>query len=56
MTPQPEVVGQGQNGEFVYHIPAADTPAYYRLALIITRLDGDESVDPVGAYHITIGS
>jgi hypothetical protein len=56
VTPQPEVVGQEPDGAYVYHIPALDMTAYDRLALIITRLDSDESVDPVGAYHITIGS
>ena len=37
-----------------YTIPNVETSAYDRLALIITRLDLDESTDPVGAYKITI--
>jgi hypothetical protein len=56
VTPQPEVVGRGPDGAYVYHIPAVDTTTYDRLALIITRLDSDEAIDPVGAYRVTIES
>jgi hypothetical protein len=54
ITPQPESVAQGPDGAYVYHIPGVDTTAYDRLALIIARLDSDESLDPVGEYYITI--
>jgi hypothetical protein len=35
-------------------IPNADTTAYDRLALIITRLDADETDDAVGSYQVTL--
>jgi hypothetical protein len=56
VTPQPEVVGRGPDGAYVYHISAVDTTAYDRLALIITRIDADEIADPIGAYLVTLAS
>lgn len=37
-------------------IPQVDTTAYDRLALIVTRLDSDETTDPLGSYSITLDS
>ena len=56
VTPQPETMPQNQGGAHVYVIPAVDTTTYDRLALIITRLDPDESTDLVGEYDITLTS
>ena len=56
VTPQPENLPQNQDGAHTYAIPSLDTTAYYRLALIITRLDQAESTDPAGHYHITLHS
>ena len=42
------------DGQLVYEIPVIDTSAYNRLALIITRLDAQESIDRLGTYTITL--
>jgi hypothetical protein len=52
--PQPQSVPQEGDGAHVYTIPRLDTTGYQRLALIITRLDADETADPVGSYRITV--
>jgi hypothetical protein len=41
-------------GKLLYLIPAIDTTEYNRLGFIITRIDADESSDPVGAYTIVL--
>jgi hypothetical protein len=41
-------------GGLSYVIPAVDTTQVNRLGLIITRIDADESLDPVGAYTIEL--
>jgi hypothetical protein len=56
ITPQPESVSQNANGAHVYVIRNRDVSAFDRLALIITRLDADETTDPNGDYTITLGS
>ena len=58
VTPRPEIARQTTDGggAHVYTIPSLDTTAYDRLALIITRLDPDETLDPVGAYTVTLDS
>ena len=56
VTSGPDVVSQVADGAHVYVIPRWDTSAFGRLAIIITRLDGDESADPVGAYRVTLES
>jgi hypothetical protein len=52
----PEVLRANGNGHFNYVIPAVDMKAYNRLGLIITRVDANESLDPVGAYTITLSA
>jgi hypothetical protein len=42
------------DGQLVFEIPSIDVSEYNRLALIITRLDAQESVDPFGAYTIVL--
>ena len=37
-------------------IPKLDTTQCDRLALIVVRLDPEESMDPVGAYRLIVGS
>jgi hypothetical protein len=54
ITPQPEIVPQQADGAHITVIPHVDTPAYDRLALIITRLDADEGTDQEGAYRIAL--
>ena len=56
LTPQPENATQDAKGTHAFMIPSVDTTAYDRLALIITRLDADESADPVGKYRVTLKS
>ena len=56
VTPQPEIVSSNGNGEHVYVMPRVDWRATNRVALIITRLDSDEMVDPVGNYQVTLES
>ena len=40
----------------VYTITQMDTTTVDRLALIITRLDADETTEPGGKYRITMDS
>lgn len=54
ITLYPEVVPQNQGDAHVYVIPQVDTTAYDRLAIIVTRVDGEESLDPVGAYTVVV--
>jgi hypothetical protein len=56
VTPEPESVPQRSNGTYVYTISQIDTTDYDRLALIVTRLDADETEDPMGSYRITLES
>jgi hypothetical protein len=42
------------DGHLVTRIPAIDTAAANRLGLIITRVDANESSDPVGAYTVLL--
>ena len=56
LTPQPETVPQNQDGAHGYVIPSVDTTTIDRLALIITRLDADETTDPAGKYRVTLAS
>jgi hypothetical protein len=53
-TLHPEVVPQDQGSDHVYAIPQLDTMAYDRLAVIVARVDGGESSDPVGAYTVVV--
>jgi hypothetical protein len=48
------MVQQDGGGAHAYTIPQLDTSAYDRLALIITRLDADETADPLGSYRVTM--
>ena len=51
----PEVLPAGDaDGRVVVAIPATDLAQSNRLGLIITRVDADESSDPVGAYTIRL--
>jgi hypothetical protein len=54
VTAEPEVVPPADDGAHVYVIPAVDRSAYRRLALIVTRLDADETADAMGSYRITL--
>jgi hypothetical protein len=54
VTLQPEQLPQNQDGVHVYAIPHVDTTVYDRLALIITRVDGEETADPHGNYRVTL--
>ena len=56
VTPQPESVPQNRGSAHVYVIPHLDRTTTNRLALIITRLDPDETTDPAGNYRITLDS
>jgi hypothetical protein len=42
------------DGAYEYVVPNVDTTVYDRLALIVTRLDADETADPVGTYNVVI--
>jgi hypothetical protein len=53
---QPEIVPQTPGGPYVYVVPQVDTATFDRLALIITRLDPDETADPEGVYVISLNS
>jgi hypothetical protein len=53
-TPRPEPVPQSRSGVRVYRIASLDTTTYDSLVIIITRLDANEAMDPVGDYHITV--
>jgi len=44
----------GQDGHTSLVIPQIDTAKYDRLGLVITRIDGQESFDPSGAYTVTL--
>jgi hypothetical protein len=54
ITPQPESVPRNEDGVHVYLIPQLDTTTVNRLALIITRLDPDETAEPAGSYSIAL--
>jgi hypothetical protein len=54
ITPQPEVVRQNADGAYEYVVPNVDMMAFDRLALIITRLDAEETADPAGNYTVVI--
>ena len=54
ITVTPEAIPQNDGAAHVYVIPHVDTTTYNRLALIITRIDAEESTDPVGAYTIVL--
>ena len=54
ITVTPETVPQSDGAAHVYVIPHVDTKTYNRLALIITRIDADEGLDPAGAYTIVL--
>jgi hypothetical protein len=41
-------------GHWLYTFPALDTGIIRRLAVILTRVDTQEQVDPVGAYTVTL--
>jgi hypothetical protein len=56
VTPHPEIIPQDHGEARVYVIPYLDTTTYDRLALIITRLDPDETSDPAANYSITLDS
>ena len=55
-TTAPEVPTANESGRLDYVIPAIDTTAYNRLGLIITRVDANESSDPVGEYTIVLSA
>jgi hypothetical protein len=50
----PELVRRDASGAQVYAIPAVDWRAYNRLALIITRVDAEETSAPSGSYYVTL--
>jgi len=56
VAPEPESVPRRSDGTHVYTAAQIDTTGYDRLALIVTRLDADETEDPMGSYRITLES
>lgn len=54
--PQPVEILPTVNGVQVYAIPKVDLDAFDKLALTITRLDADETADPLGSYQVTLDS
>ena len=54
ITPHPEIAPQDQNGAQLYVVSDPSTTVYNKLAIIITRLDADETTDPAGNYRITL--
>ncbi len=56
VTVVPEVAPQEADGVHIYAIPRVDTAAFDRLAIIITRLDAEETLDPAGSYRLTVYS
>ncbi len=56
VTPQPDLVPLDGSGAHVHVNPRVDWRATNRVALIITRLDSDEMIDPVGNYQVTLES
>jgi len=56
LTAQPVGVQAGQVGIHSLTISRLDPAECDRLALIITRLDADEHLDPVGRYQIDVAS
>ena len=55
LTPQPVRVAQNETGVFEYAIPNLGSECD-GLALIITRVDADEVLDPSGSYRVTLSS
>jgi len=55
VTARPETVPETGDGAHVYVIPRVD-PQFDRLALIITRVDPNETTDPMGEYQLTLES
>jgi hypothetical protein len=56
LTLHPETMSEGHGNIYVHSIPHLDPREYDRLAIIITRLDADEGIDPMGNYRITLDS
>jgi hypothetical protein len=56
ITAIPETMVPGADGGVFYIIDSVDTAEFDRLALIITRIDPDESIDPGGGYTINLES
>jgi hypothetical protein len=54
VTRQPGMMAPTADGAQVYTVSRLDTGTYDRLTLIITRLDADETIDPVGNYRVTL--
>jgi hypothetical protein len=50
----PDNVPLADDGTYLYQVPRVDWHACQRVALIITRLDGDEAVDSIGAYRVIL--
>ena len=53
VTPQPESVARNGDGAHAYVIPEG-AAQFDRLALIITRVDPNETTDPIGAYELSM--
>jgi hypothetical protein len=56
LTAQPTNVQAGRDGSHRFTISQVDPARCDRLALIITRLDAGEHLDPVGSYRIDVSS
>ena len=51
----PEVLGRVSGDDHLFYtLPAIDTSQVNRLALIVTRVDAEESSDPFGQYTIRL--
>jgi hypothetical protein len=55
VTRQPGVMIQTADNEQIYTITKLDMETFDRLALIITRMDSDETIDTVGSYRVRLG-
>jgi hypothetical protein len=55
-TPHPQALSGDCSQSCTYTIPHLDAPQIDRLALIVVRLDPDETTDPVGSYQVVVDS
>jgi hypothetical protein len=56
LTVQPEAFQPSRGNAQVYVVPRVETTRYNQLALIITRLDGNETAGSTGSYNINLSS
>jgi hypothetical protein len=54
VTAAPEMLSAQPDGTHTFSISQVDTLEYSRVALIITRIDAEETVEPFGEYRLEI--